>query len=530
VRKIRLSALLLGAGLFLSVSCEPLPSGHSDGGEGGLQTRVFEQRPTDGAGWQGNGYGTATVRSFDTRGGELKIWYATDGVHAVPSADLNPADGTPDFVQTVGKHADRSFDVIINQHGFRHPLDDSIYHDRPDYGGDSRFDIYLQNISNSDGYRVTEVCVEVPFICAGYLVIENDFVGYFYPSADVAIKTLTGHELMHGIIDAYDADQPAFVNEGTATWAQELVFPEQDDFEGFIDIFFAQPERALDSARPQDLGDLYPYATAIWPRFLQERFEVEAVRLIFEGLVDTPGVSPEYWQATDDVLTGAYSSSLSDAFMDFAIWNLFTGRRAGQLAGYGYASAADYPELFLGIDKLAAATAEGVALQQDYVVERLSAQYFSISSGLYGGQTIDVEARGRARFVLLVDDKGTVAPPVLLRPAGAFDRAELTLPVGSRILLAVVNPNPEKETNDGTLIISAREPVEVDAGLDVGVDAEDVAELGLEAESTQEQSDDCGCQVQRTPSRLPGLLLVALLLASCWRGARREPRIEAPRT
>ena len=53
-------------------------------------------------------------------------------------------NGVPDFVE--GRRSRGGSDVSKHglARGFRQMLDDSVYHDRPDFGGDGRFDIYLR--------------------------------------------------------------------------------------------------------------------------------------------------------------------------------------------------------------------------------------------------------------------------------------------------------------------------------------------------------------------------------------------------
>ena len=64
----------------------------------------------------------------------------------------------------------------------------------------------------------------------------------------IAIRVLTSHELFHAIQDAYDAGQDRKWTEGTAAWNEEMTFPEQDDYEGFVATFLELPERDFSRA------------------------------------------------------------------------------------------------------------------------------------------------------------------------------------------------------------------------------------------------------------------------------------------
>ena len=291
-------------------------------------------RPTDGDGWYGNGYDEGVpVQSYPSPGGHFRVWYVTGSADAVQPGDAAPADGVPDFVAEVAERADRTWASAVDERGFRPPLDDSVYHDTPDFGGDSRYDIYLENISDADGYRVAEACTSAPDWCAGYFVMENDFTGFGYPSDSIGIRILTSHELFHALQDAYDADQDRKWTEGTAVWNQEETFPEQDDFEGFLSYFLDKPDRPFD--RPGGgIADLYPYGAALWPQFQTERFGPDAVREVWEACEDTDGSNPDFLEAADEVLGGRYGSTLPEAWVEFSLWNLRTGPRADPARAY----------------------------------------------------------------------------------------------------------------------------------------------------------------------------------------------------
>jgi hypothetical protein len=299
-------------------------------------------RPTDGSGWNGNGYGSVTVKSWDTPSGKFRVHYTLEGNNAVPAADSD-SDGTPDFVEEFGKVFDEVYKEEVQTLGFRSPLDDALYHDRPDYGGDGRFDVYLQDQSGADGYYVREACQSgQPPRCAGYMVVENDFTEFSYPTPKDGMKVLASHEFFHAVQNAYRAGLPGTFSEATAVWATEQTYPAQNDFESFIRHFFKTPERSLDHILGGPV-DLFPYGLAIWPTFLAERFGAKLLPAVMDELSEK-GQSSDPLDAVDRVLARDQQSSLSAAYAEFALWNLLTGKRAGSGAA-GYKAAAGFPEV-----------------------------------------------------------------------------------------------------------------------------------------------------------------------------------------
>lgn len=336
-------------------------------------------RPTDGAGWQGNGYDPGVpVFSYPSAAGHFRVHYVTESLDAVQPGDAD-GDGVPDFVELVAERADTVWASAVDERGYRPPLDDSIYHDTSDFGGDGRYDIYLMQMVGTDGYLVAEVCTATPTWCSGYFAMENDFAGFGYPSDDLAIRVLTSHEFFHAIQNAYDADQDRKWTEGTAVWNEERVFPEQSDYEGFLRYFLEKPERPFDRKSAANFSDLYPYGAALWPTFLAERYGDDVVRVIWEACEDLDGSDPDFLEAADLVLARDHGSSLGEAWIEFTQWNLMTGERADPARAY--AGAATWPSVRLE------AAQSGLPAAATVKSEGMSARYVPFTLPDLGGET-----------------------------------------------------------------------------------------------------------------------------------------------
>jgi len=379
-----------------------------------VQSRRQQIRPTDGTGWNGNGYGIP-AKSYDPPGGHFRVFYVESGENAVDLTDAAPKNGVPDFVELVGASAEATYASTVGQRGFRPPLDDSIYHDRPDYGGDGRFDIYLRlSGAGSDGYRVTEVCTDgtpatgggAPGRCAGYFVMNPGYKNSHYPSERDGVEVLTSHELFHSVQDAYNAGQWRTWTEGTAVWNQLQVFPSSagtwKDYLGFVPGFFREPERPLDQSMGSGAAAAYAYGAAVWVEYLSERFGPTIIREIWERLEQPPGGNaPHFLDATEAVLQ-ARGSSLKAAWVEFTGWNLLTRERA--LAGQGYNRAAEYPSVRFETDL---AQIESVTVKEFY---GLSARYFRLpapsATTVYASRVDPLGEDGSVMSGLVVDRSG----------------------------------------------------------------------------------------------------------------------------
>lgn len=442
--KSRTTCVQLAGLWLLSLGCGVPPLQDEDGLT--LGERSSEIRPTDGTGYMGNGYGIPAL-SYDPPGGHFRVFYVTTGENAVDLTDENPKDGVPDFVALVGQRAEATYDSTVTLRGFRAPLDDSVYHDRPDFGGDGRFDIYLRMAGRgSDGYRVTEVCTDgTPTTgggtagrCAGYFVMNPTYKGSRYPSDRDAVEVLTSHELFHSIQDAYSASQWRTFTEATAVWNELQVFPQSAgtwrDYLGFLPSFFSEPERPFDQSRGSGPSSGYSYGAAAWVQYLSERFGPSLIREIWEGCEQQPGqaMAPHFLDVTDDLLTKRYRTSLVEEWREFTRWNLLTGERA--TASEGYQRAKEYP--LVRVESAELRVGETRTLQ----VYGLSARYLRLAKS-DGPRTLDIVAADqttlREDFVALSVFLGDAPLPLRRLASQATGRLTVTIPPGETAWLVM---------------------------------------------------------------------------------------------
>ncbi len=256
-------------------------------------------------------------------------------MNAVPAADAD-GSGVPDTVELVAETYEAALAHYVSM-GYRAPVSDLGTSDGD--GGDGRFDVYLVDFAlRADGAYRRERCTGS--ICSGYMVQENDFTGYRYPSFRIATRILASHELFHAVQAAYDADGAVNFGEATAVWATESFDSDLDDFEGFVAAWMQQPERSLDQ-EPLSPADGYSYGVSIFFRYLSERFDDDIVREIWEAMVDGAGgvADPEWLPAIASVLS-ARGAEFEEVFHTFSRWILYSG--IGGPSGETFERATDY--------------------------------------------------------------------------------------------------------------------------------------------------------------------------------------------
>lgn len=265
------------------------------------------------------------VETFDTA--RFRIHFTRAGINAVPSADADTS-GVPDHVEQLGGIYEEVLTFYTDELGFRAPLGDV----GSDPQGDERFDVYLVDFGlSADGTFRSEVCSGAT--CAGFMVQENDFAGYGYPSKAYANRLLASHELFHAVQAAYDAEQGAVLSEGTAVWASEHFDPSLDDLELFAGAFLEETDRPIDSDGVGPV-DSFTYGSALFWEYLSEQLGPQFVRALWEACADAPNA--DWFTLLDGVLRNAGATGFADVYSDFAIATLLTGDRADPARGLAH--------------------------------------------------------------------------------------------------------------------------------------------------------------------------------------------------
>lgn len=315
-------------------------------------TTAQELRPTDtSSGLMWRFAPTETVESFGADGGAYKVFFTRAGTNAVPGGDADDS-GVPDFVEVVDSTYEAVGALYHGPLGYRRPVSDGTISDN---GGDARFDIYLVDFARAaDGaFRVDQCPPSSPSRCIGYVVQENDYAGYGYPSTTIANRILASHEYFHAVQAAYDDDQSVVISEGTAVWASERFDPTLNDLEGFVHGYLERTDRSIDSPPPGPVPS-FAYGSAIFFKFLTERHDDDLIRKLWEHLENGQGdptepadqADPTFVIQLDALLKRDYQSSFAAEWAEFAKWNLYTAGAAD--ATQGYFEGAKYPAVTTG--------------------------------------------------------------------------------------------------------------------------------------------------------------------------------------
>lgn len=290
------------------------------------------ERPTEGGLWS---YESSDVVVFyDEPTGRVRVHYSESGPNQAADRDSD-GSGIPDIVEDTGRIAAESL-ALFEELGFRAPLPESDF-GLEFLGGSPAFDFYLVDFGGgSDGSFNLDACLEVPRVCAGHMLVENDFAGSGYASVTLGLQTVVPHELFHGIQAAYEAELPVWLSEGSATWAERRWDAESSDYMRLCDGYLEDTQRPIYQA-PGGPPTSWAYGTGIWLDFLgtQSGDEIWVIDLLSE--LERESSEPVEVVPAMIAVMDAYGLELGPAWRQFSEWNLATSGRSGVAESYSYA-------------------------------------------------------------------------------------------------------------------------------------------------------------------------------------------------
>lgn len=233
------------------------------------RARSLLARPTDGAQDQfGDGYTARPghLRHTESPAGSFCITWVRSGSDAPELTDSNRS-GTPDYVEAVGLIAEHSQQVQVGDLGWRPPKPDR----RDECGSSSQTDIYLKNLGDQGlfGYAAIDPGQGNARARHGYLVIDDDYSRREFSRFDNPLdagRVTIAHELNHLLQYAYSAHQEPWMLEATATWMEEKIFPDVDDYLNYVPAFARTPGKPITG---REAGELRAYGIAVWNHWLE---------------------------------------------------------------------------------------------------------------------------------------------------------------------------------------------------------------------------------------------------------------------
>jgi len=338
--------------------------------------------------------------------GHFRVHYALVGRDAVDDVDEN-SNGIPDYVDRTVDIADSSWALQIDILGYRAPPSDG------GAGGGDEIDIYLSDLGRRLNYGITYP-ISSGASGPAYLVVDNNFTDAIFGNTSIcpgfsgtreedALRVTLAHEFFHVIqFGYYQGSDGSWWQEASATWMEDVAYPDLNDYLQYVCSFLLVPGRALDSGIPS--ADFHAYGAAVFAHFLDQRYGRDVIRWIWEehqsrrsARLDNMDSALRNYNGTVLGIENVTDYGIEAAYSEMGVWAWFVGDRFRE--GF-FADGDRYPSEF--VDSFPVTSK--VAVSDSGRLDHLSRVYIRLEPRLLpGGATIDTElARGRWRRHLLL--------------------------------------------------------------------------------------------------------------------------------
>jgi len=252
--------------------------------------------------------------------GRFRIHYSDTGIDAA----------TIDFVRETAQAFDTAYHVEVETLGFNPPPAD-LNVDGPE------FDVYIKQYGEYGATTPEQPVPETPQQdYTAWIIMDNDFMHTPTKGLD-GMRVTAAHEFFHLVQFGYRAyhtteHSSAFFYEATATWMEDMVYPNINDYYNYLPYFFSAPNQSFTT-----MNGNHEYGLGIFFHMLNQKYGVPFMRTIWDEMVNQ-----EPLEAINSALLG-YKSNLIMELGQFAIWNCYTGSRADTV-NY-YREGRRYPEI-----------------------------------------------------------------------------------------------------------------------------------------------------------------------------------------
>ena len=186
-------------------------------------------------------------------------------------------------------------------------------------GGRGKTDIYLSQIGGElFGYAAPDRGQaskerRIPRRLHGYLVLDNDYSPFEFPGTKPLedLQVTLAHEYNHILQFGYDAYQDPWFAESTATWMEDQVFDEIDDYLRYVRRWVKRWDTPLTTSSIKE------YGSAVWNQWLQQRYGAAVIRKAWANAIQ---IQPGGFSvgAYERAIRGAGRSDLGHDFAHFA--------------------------------------------------------------------------------------------------------------------------------------------------------------------------------------------------------------------
>ena len=279
------------------------------------------------------------------------------------TADAPP--GGLGYVNQMLSEFENTYNVENGQLGWKPPVSDGAAGGINGQGANGQTDVYIKNIGPEGlyGYAAPDPG-QTGKQWAAFLVMDNDYAEPAftsrYSSFLAPLQVTAAHEYNHVLHFGYDQNQDSWMFEATATWMEDKVYDEINDYRGYLAEWAQRTTQPLTQFNPPESGESNSkvYGDAVFNRWIDERYGADTIRRAWE-------VSDE----TGDFAPGAYEKALREKGTSFDdVFNAFAADTAEwRAANSAFEEGNTFPDVVRQLDGAALQPQSATGNRNDFV-------------------------------------------------------------------------------------------------------------------------------------------------------------------
>jgi hypothetical protein len=268
----------------------------------------------------------------------------TDDAPPLADSDHN---GVPDYVETMDAVFEHVYGVENVEMGWRPPTSDGTRGCLPGAPANcaNKTDVYIKELGSQGiyGYSAPDP-QQRSFSQAAYLVMDNDYNATQFPRYGgdplQPMEVTAAHEYNHVLQFGYDVAQDTWMLEATATWMEDRVYTDVNDYLQYLTPWAQMTFVPLTyfSTDGNDPLNVKVYGDAVWNRWIDSHYGADTVRDAWAGSRSTTPKS--FAPAAYDAVLRKKGTSFSNVFSAFA-----TGTAEWRDASSQFAEGSSFPDV-----------------------------------------------------------------------------------------------------------------------------------------------------------------------------------------
>ena len=256
----------------------------------------------------------SSLFAYDKTTDSKNVYYSSEHFRTVIGLSYINSTSLESFSDKILLAAEKSWNIEVEQFGFKHPINTDI----------KKIDIY---IGNKSAYNYETKSYEtISSSYAGWAVsYPSDNTPYFLlnPSlTDNQLKVTISHEFFHTIQFAYFDEKKIddlkwkkniWWLESTAVLMEDEVYDEINDYINFLEPFFKKSYLSFEI-----YNGSHEYAMVIFAKYLREKYGLQIFKDTFKKIETSK--DDGYFEILDILLKTDYNTNMEIELGQFAIW------------------------------------------------------------------------------------------------------------------------------------------------------------------------------------------------------------------